>query len=245
MATIDAARSGLTPAAGTRSTPRRPRRGGSPRSTSSAATPSPGCCWSTSSAATTACCRSSTTTTRIAAMPTRSCPSSSSPSATPPADDAEAAGPAGAAGGLRARRLAVPRAPADRLRRLRPRRRLARAGPSCRARGVGGFLAESFQRNWFQTLVHIALTSLWVMPVIAAGPGAPARLAVGSAALHVWLSHAFFYEWAWRRPVIDGGQIGFLTWTVPAHRRARSPTTSWPHAAPAGRSGRWWRRRRS
>lgn len=85
-----------------------------------------------------------------------------------------------------------------------------------RARGVGGVLAESFQRNWFQTLVHIALTSLWVLPVIAAGPGLRLAWLVGSAVLHVWLSHAFFYEWAWKRPVIDGGQIGFLTWTVPA-----------------------------
>ena len=35
--------------------------------------------------------------------------------------------------------------------------------------GGGGFFAEAFQRELFQTLVHIALASLWVMPVIAAG----------------------------------------------------------------------------
>src|SRR3954447_22220141 len=36
--------------------------------------------------------------------------------------------------------------------------------------GVRGFFTTAFQREVFQTLVHIALASIWVMPVIAAGP---------------------------------------------------------------------------
>src|SRR5438477_3113451 len=35
---------------------------------------------------------------------------------------------------------------------------------------VRGFFATAFQRNYFQTLVHIGVTTLWVIPVIAAGP---------------------------------------------------------------------------
>src|SRR5436309_2931340 len=35
---------------------------------------------------------------------------------------------------------------------------------------LGGFLRTAFRREYFQTLVHIALASLWVMPAIAAGP---------------------------------------------------------------------------
>ena len=35
--------------------------------------------------------------------------------------------------------------------------------------GLRGFLAGAFKRELFQTLVHIALASLWVLPVIAAG----------------------------------------------------------------------------
>jgi predicted acyltransferase len=81
--------------------------------------------------------------------------------------------------------------------------------------GVWGFAKQSFQRNLFQTLVHIGVTSLWVMPVIAARPVVLATFAVASAGLHVWLSHWFYYEFAMKRPVIDGGPLGFLTWTVP------------------------------
>ncbi len=81
--------------------------------------------------------------------------------------------------------------------------------------GVWGFVKQSFQRNFFQTLVHIGVTSLWVMPVIAARPVVLAAFAAGSAGLHVVLSHWFYYESAMTRPVIDGGPLGFLTWTVP------------------------------
>jgi hypothetical protein len=81
--------------------------------------------------------------------------------------------------------------------------------------GVLGFLMQSFQRNFFQTLVHIGVTSLWVMPVMALRPFVLAAFAVGSAGLHVALSHWFYYDFAMKTPVIDGGPLGFLTWTVP------------------------------
>jgi hypothetical protein len=81
--------------------------------------------------------------------------------------------------------------------------------------GVWGFLTTAFQRELFQTLVHIALTSLWVMPVIAAGPAVRVGFACASAALHVVLSHQFYYQWVMTRPGIDGGPLGFLTWTIP------------------------------
>ena len=84
-----------------------------------------------------------------------------------------------------------------------------------RALGVGGVFETAFQRSWFQTLVHIALASLWVMPVIAAGTSARVAFALASSALHLWLSDRFFLDWAWDRPVIDGGQIAFLSWTTP------------------------------
>lgn len=84
-----------------------------------------------------------------------------------------------------------------------------------RSLGVHGFVATAFQRNLFQTLVHIGLTSIWVLPVIAAGPAARVGLMVASSALHLWLSSWFYYEWVWERPGIDGGPLGFLSWTVP------------------------------
>jgi hypothetical protein len=84
-----------------------------------------------------------------------------------------------------------------------------------KALGVRGFFATAFQRSVFQTLVHIALASVWVLPVIAAGPGARLAYLVSSALLHLGLSRAFYFDWVWHRPGIDGGPLGFLTWSIP------------------------------
>jgi predicted acyltransferase len=81
--------------------------------------------------------------------------------------------------------------------------------------GFQGFLAQAFRRELFQTLVHIAIASIWVLPVIAAGATARVVFLLASAALHLWLSSRFYFDWAWKTPVIDGGQLGFLTWTIP------------------------------
>ncbi len=81
--------------------------------------------------------------------------------------------------------------------------------------GLQGFFATAFKRELFQTLVHIAMTSVWVLPVIAARPAVRILFLVGSAALHLGLSKGFYFDFAWNTPVIDGGQLGFLTWTVP------------------------------
>lgn len=83
--------------------------------------------------------------------------------------------------------------------------------------GLGGVLAASWWRTPFQALVHIGVTSLWVLPVI--GARAPWRLAfmLGSSLLHVFLSKQFYFEAAClsENRVIDGGPLGFLTWTLP------------------------------
>jgi predicted acyltransferase len=81
--------------------------------------------------------------------------------------------------------------------------------------GWWGFLTESFSRTPFQALVHIGITSLWVLPVIAASLRTRIVFMAGSALLHLGLSHWFWYELLHRNRVIDGGQLGFLTWTIP------------------------------
>jgi predicted acyltransferase len=81
--------------------------------------------------------------------------------------------------------------------------------------GLEGFLARALRRELFQTLVHIAITSVYVLPVIAAGRAARVLFMIASACLHLWLSSRFYLDWAWRTPVIDGGPLGFLTWTIP------------------------------
>lgn len=84
-----------------------------------------------------------------------------------------------------------------------------------RSRGIDVIVSTAFQRNYFQTLVHIGLTTLWVLPVIAAGPRARVGYCLSSGALHVAFSALGYYDFAMARPVIDGGALGFLTWTVP------------------------------
>jgi predicted acyltransferase len=82
--------------------------------------------------------------------------------------------------------------------------------------GIGGTLAELFKRHWFQTLMHIAVTSLWILPVIRAGAGVRLMYLVFSATLHVGLSAWFNFVWVNTPPVaIDGGPLGFLTWSIP------------------------------
>jgi predicted acyltransferase len=76
-------------------------------------------------------------------------------------------------------------------------------------------LGQPFQRSLFQTLVHIGVTALWVMPVIAARPAVRVAFACFSGGLHLVLSYCFYYDWVMNRPGIDGGPLGFLTWTVP------------------------------
>lgn len=71
--------------------------------------------------------------------------------------------------------------------------------------------------TWFQTLTHIAVTSLWVLPVVRAGAGWRIAFLLGSAAVHVVASHAFYFHWVNNGDPngIDGGPLGFLTWAVP------------------------------
>jgi predicted acyltransferase len=83
--------------------------------------------------------------------------------------------------------------------------------------GIWGALQEPLKRNWFQTLMHIAVTSLWIVPVIHRPFSTRLAWLVGSAILHVILSYLFNYTWCNTNPnAIDGGPLGFLTWTIPA-----------------------------
>lgn len=73
------------------------------------------------------------------------------------------------------------------------------------------------KRDWFQTLMHIAATSLWILPVIRANGAVRVAYMLVSAALHVYLSYRFYFVWCNTDPnVIDGGPLGFLSWSIPA-----------------------------
>jgi predicted acyltransferase len=74
-----------------------------------------------------------------------------------------------------------------------------------------------FKRDWFQTLTHIAVTSIWVLPAISLGRKGKMLWMGLSVVVHAVLSQWFYFDWVHASPSgIDGGPLGFLTWGVPA-----------------------------
>lgn len=83
-------------------------------------------------------------------------------------------------------------------------------------KGLVDILSRPVKRDWFQTLMHIAVTSLWVTPVIERSAGIRVLFALASLLAHALLSWWFNFSWVNADPVgIDGGPLGFLTWTTP------------------------------
>jgi hypothetical protein len=77
-------------------------------------------------------------------------------------------------------------------------------------------LGNGLKREVFQALTHIGVTSLWVLPVIGLGIWPRLLYASLSGIGFVALSHWCYYGWVNTPPVgIDGGPLGFLTWTIP------------------------------
>jgi predicted acyltransferase len=94
---------------------------------------------------------------------------------------------------------------------------VARTWADLTSKGVWEALRVPLKRTWFQTLMHIAVTSLWVLPVIRRGAKTRIAFMLGSAGLHVYLSFLFNFQWVNNGDpnAIDGGPLGFLTWTIP------------------------------
>jgi predicted acyltransferase len=85
-------------------------------------------------------------------------------------------------------------------------------------------LGDALKREWFQTLMHIAVTSLWILPVLRLAPMWRVLYMLASAGLHLFLSYLFNFNWVngvvadgipTAASGIDGGPLGFLTWTIP------------------------------
>ena len=90
-----------------------------------------------------------------------------------------------------------------------------RSWESLKELGWSGFVAQSFRQSPFQALTHIGVTTLWVLPVIGLSGRIRLFYLVASGLLHLGLSHWFWYENLHEWRVIDGGLLGFLSWTVP------------------------------
>lgn len=82
--------------------------------------------------------------------------------------------------------------------------------------GPWGYVTHHLSWSFIQTLVHIALTSLWVLPVIGLAPVYRVVFMTASGLAHVALSYFWYYDWNEATPgTIDGGPLGFMTWTIP------------------------------
>ena len=81
--------------------------------------------------------------------------------------------------------------------------------------GISGVLDRAFKREIFQTLVQIAMTSDLGSARHRSGQGDPGRVLdrVGRALLVAFV--VVLPRLAWNLPVIDGGWLGILTWTIP------------------------------
>lgn len=78
-------------------------------------------------------------------------------------------------------------------------------------------LLELFKGEYFQTLMHIAATSLWILPVIGSSWKVRLGYAFLSGILHFLISWWFNFVWVHTNPGgVDGGPLGFLTWAIPA-----------------------------
>lgn len=78
------------------------------------------------------------------------------------------------------------------------------------------FFEQLFKRGPFETLAHIGVTTLFVLPVIARGVAPRIIFAVLAGLAHVWISQVWYFKWNLTSPVgIDGGPLAFLTWTIP------------------------------
>jgi predicted acyltransferase len=73
-----------------------------------------------------------------------------------------------------------------------------------------------WKREQFQTLTHIAVTSLLVLPVMATGPRVRLLFAIACGVVHTLNAYWWGYRWTNTQPNgVDGGPLGVLTWAIP------------------------------
>ena len=78
------------------------------------------------------------------------------------------------------------------------------------------FFEQLFKRGPFETLTHIGVTSLFVLPVIANGVWVRIGFMFLAGTAHAVISLVWYYQWNLTTPVgIDGGPLAFLSWSIP------------------------------
>ncbi|MCA9042366.1 MAG: hypothetical protein KDA65_18580, partial [Planctomycetaceae bacterium] len=76
---------------------------------------------------------------------------------------------------------------------------------------------EPMKNEWLQTLGHIAVTSLWILPWLRTSIRTRILFMIASGLAHLIACHYGYFRWVNTSPNgVDGGPLGFLTWTIPA-----------------------------
>lgn len=87
---------------------------------------------------------------------------------------------------------------------------------SLKSAGAWQVFTTAFAKSYFQTLTHIAVASLWILPVIGANKIVRLGFLIFTAILFHLLSMGGYYEWVTIKPGgIDGGVLGFMSWSIP------------------------------
>src|SRR3990170_2501350 len=73
--------------------------------------------------------------------------------------------------------------------------RAARDWQQLTDKGIWDSLWPVIRGTWFQTLMHIAVTSLWITPVIRGSASVRIAYMIASAMLQVFLSWWFYFDW--------------------------------------------------
>ncbi|HEV3083259.1 MAG TPA: hypothetical protein VGY66_25970 [Gemmataceae bacterium] len=94
--------------------------------------------------------------------------------------------------------------------------------------GVWSALAGTLKCQFWETLAIIGVTSIFVLPVIAASVRSRLLFLLTCAGLHALLAHLFYFHFLYARPNwldpiwgaqnvrgLDGGPLGCLAWSVP------------------------------
>ncbi|MEZ6049580.1 MAG: heparan-alpha-glucosaminide N-acetyltransferase domain-containing protein [Planctomycetaceae bacterium] len=78
-------------------------------------------------------------------------------------------------------------------------------------------LLNAWKSPWTNTLGQIALTSLWILPWLRKSKRTRIIVMILSGIAHHVACHYFYFTWVNTSPNgVDGGPLGFLTWTIPA-----------------------------
>ena len=78
-----------------------------------------------------------------------------------------------------------------------------------RTLGPWGYVTQKLSWSFIQTLVHIAIASLFVLPVIGAKPATRVVFMTATCAAHILLSYFWYFQWnETTSGTVDGGPLG-------------------------------------